>query len=47
MLVCFVHVQYIPLFWHRAPRYDPAAQQQSSPVAAAACKSMRVWLLLQ
>ena len=37
---------YIPLFLHRASRYDPAAQQQSSPLAAAACNSMRVWLLL-
>ena len=38
---------YISLFLHRAPRYDPAAQQQSSPLAAvAACNSMRVWLLL-
>ena len=36
----------ISLFLHRAPRYDPAAQQQSSPLAAAACNSMRVWLLL-
>ena len=39
--------KYISLFWHRAPRYDPAAQQQSSPLAAAACNFLRVWLLLQ
>ena len=38
---------YISLFFHRAPRYDPAAQQESSPPAAAACHFMRVWLLLQ
>ena len=37
---------FISLFLHRAPRYDPAAQQQSSPLAAAACNCMRVWLLL-
>ena len=29
-----------------APRYDPAAQQRSSPLASAACNPMRVWLLL-
>ena len=34
------------LFLHTGPRYDPAAQQQSSPLAAAACNSMRLWLLL-
>ena len=33
---------HISLFLQGAPRYDPAAQQQSSPVAAAACNSMRV-----
>ena len=37
---------FLSLFLHRAPRYDPAAQQQSSPLAAAACNCMRVWLLL-
>ena len=37
---------FISLYLHRAPRYDPAAQQQSSPLAAAACNSVRVWLLL-
>ena len=37
---------YISLFLHRPPRYDPAAQQQSSPLAAAACNSMPLWLLL-
>ena len=37
---------YISLFLHRAPRYDLAAQQHSSSLAAAACTSMRVWLLL-
>ena len=37
---------YISLFLHRAPRYDPTAQQRSSPLAAAACNSTRVWLLL-
>ena len=37
----------ISLFLHRAPRFDPAAQQQSSPLAAAACNSLGVWLLLQ
>ena len=37
---------YISLLLHRAPRYDPAAQQQSTPLAGAACNSMRVWLLL-
>ena len=37
---------HISLFLHRAPRYDPAYQQQSSPLAAAACSSMRVRLLL-
>ena len=31
---------YISLFLHRASRYDPAAQQQSSPLAAAACDSI-------
>ena len=35
---------HISLFLHRAPRYDPA--YQSSPLAAAACNSMRVRLLL-
>ena len=37
---------YNSLFLHRAPRYGPAAQQQSSPPAAAAWNSMRVRLLL-
>ena len=37
---------HISLFLHRAPRYDPAYQQQSSPLAIAACNSMRVRLLL-
>ena len=37
---------HISLFLHRAPRYDPAYEQQSSPLAAAACNSMRVRLLL-
>ena len=37
---------YISLFLHRAPGYDPAAQQQSSPPAATAYNSSRVWLLL-
>ena len=37
---------FVSFFWHRAPRYDPAAQQQSSSLAAAACNFMRVWLLL-
>ena len=32
---------HISLFLHRAPRYDPAYKQQSSPLAAAACNSMR------
>ena len=46
-LMCFVHVQHISFLWHRAPHYDPAAQQQSSPLAAAARNSLRMWLLLQ
>ena len=33
---------YIFLLLHMAPRYNPAAQQQPSPLAAAACNSMRV-----
>ena len=37
---------FISLFLYRAPRYDPAAQQRSSPLAAVACNCMRVWLLL-
>ena len=37
---------YISLLLHRATRYDPAAQQPSRPLAAAACNSIRVWLLL-
>ena len=37
---------YVSLLLHIAPRYDPAAQQQSSPLAVAACNSMRLWLLL-
>ena len=37
---------FLSLFLHRALRYDPAAQQQSSPLAAAACNCMRLWLLL-
>ena len=36
---------FLSLFLHRAPRYDPAAQQQSSPLAAA-CNCVRVWLRL-
>ena len=35
---------HISLFLHRAQRYDPAYQQQSSPLAAAPCNSMRVRL---
>ena len=37
---------HVSLFLYRAPRYDSAAQQQSSPLAAAVCNSMHVWLLL-
>ena len=37
---------FLSLFFHRAPRYDPAAQQQPRPLAAAACNCVRVWLLL-
>ena len=46
-LFCFRRgYTFLSPFLHRAPRYDPAAQQQSSPLAAAACNCMRVWLLL-
>ena len=41
-----IRAAFLSLFLHRAPRYDPAYQQQSSPLAAAACISMRVRLLL-
>ena len=35
----------ISLFLHRSPRFDPAAQQQCSPLAAA-CNSLGMWRLL-